>query len=385
MANVKDLANKPLSAMSFEELGDLQKRAKRELGLGISDSKFLGKAEDLRKALRPEKFGTETVESAKQKLRSNTELATQQKLGIAPIDDISSASSGDAGSFSGFDSSFDSSFGAGTSNNLNIQRVYDEAINTEEVKGIQNEVETKKAALTEALTGINDNPFYSEATRTGRIAKLNEQAGREIRDLEDQLATRKADAQVKVNIALQQYDINDRNYQRNLGKLNLLISSGALLNASSANLSQIAVATGISTNMLQGIKNKMALDQRAPTVSTNTDDAGNVTVSVIDGNTGEIISQTSLGKVDKAAKASSSSSADSADEKQFYTSINEGIKRLEKGDTWGAVWNSIWARYSPDAENEEEKEKLRNLIDISLGVSWRQGGAFERRQNEQDE
>lgn len=278
---------------------------------------------------------------------------------------------------------FSSGMGAsGMSGEVKLQQIYDDAINTPEIQGLQTELTTKKEALTTALTGINDNPFYSEATRTGKIDKLNEQAQREIGDIEDQLNMRKADAQLRVNIATQQYNIDDNNYKNNLSKLNLLISSGALLNASSGDIGQIALATGMSTNMVVGMQNQMRRGLVQPQVITSTDDAGNVSVSVVDGATGDIISQNSLGNIGKS-KTTSTGDGATAGEKQFYSSINEGIARLKGGENWGTVWDAIWTRYSPDATNAKEEDILRNLIDISLGVGWREGDAFENYQARQ--
>ena len=174
--------------------------------------------------------------------------------------------------------------GSSAPGGVDLQSIYDTASNTPEILGLQGELEAKKAALTTALTNINDNPFYSEATRTGRVAKLKEQAGREIQDIEDMLNTRKADAQVKVNIATQQYNIDDNNYKNNVAQLNLLISSGAIANASAADIAQIALATGISTDMVKGIIDSTIKGQENLQIATN--DNGDVTI--YDLNTGEV-------------------------------------------------------------------------------------------------
>lgn len=300
MSSVKDLRSKALSDMNADELNSYIKTAEKS-GYSISESKDLGKAVDLLKVLNPSKYGSKTVESAKNKLLNNTTPETQSKLGIG------ATSTGLNSSASGF-----SGFGSGGESSVNLQKIYEEAVNTPEVQGLQTELENKKSALTTALNNINDNPFYSEATRTGRIAKLNEQAGREISDLEEALASRKADAQVKVNIATQQYNIDDNNYKNNLSKLNLLISSGALLNASGSDVAQIATATGMSTDMVKGIQAQMQKSLVQPQVITSTDNNGNVTVAVVDGATGNIISQNSLGAVGQS-KTSAGDKPDSVD------------------------------------------------------------------------
>jgi hypothetical protein len=189
---------------------------------------------------------------------------------------------------------------------IDLNSIYSSAMNSDEIKKLENEYNTKQASYNQAVTSINDNPFASEATRVGKIRRLDESAQRELTSLQNTLAQKKADAQVKVNIATQQYNINNQQYQNELSKLNLLISSGALNNASGSDIASIALSTGMSTSMIKGIQDKMKSDAVKPQVITNTDDSGNVTVSVIDANTGKRISQSSLGKVGKSDSSGSS-------------------------------------------------------------------------------
>lgn len=183
---------------------------------------------------------------------------------------------------------------------IDLNAIYNTATNTPEIQALKKEVEQKKAGYNTAVTSINNNPYASEATRLGKISKLDNTAQREIQNLEGNLAQKYADAQTKVNIAAQQYNINNQQYQNELSKLNLLISSGALLNASGNDIAQIGLATGMSSDMIKGIQNKMKSDNVKPQVITNTDDSGRVTVSVIDAQNGNIISQRSLGKIGNA-------------------------------------------------------------------------------------
>ena len=356
MASVKDLRTKALSDMSYDELTDYINKAE-SAGYSRSTSKDLGKAEDLRKVLQPENYGSETVESAKNKLMNSTELSTQQELGLVPM------SSGSSGFSSG---------SLGTQPSIDLNQIYEQEMNSQEIQDLEAELLAKKQARDEAAADINDNPFYSEATRVGKMAKLDEKANDEISTLESSLASRKADAQVKVNIATQQYNIESDMYQQNLQKLNLLISSGALMNASGDDIAQIALATGMSTDMVQGIQAQMQQDQVNPTVMTNTDNAGNVTVSVIDANTGAIISQNSLGSVGKASTTGSNN--DSKEEAAFNSAVDSGIKQLKSGESWGTVWNRIKAMF-PDVPDI--------LIDYGLGLEWQEGGAYERYREKQ--
>lgn len=242
---------------------------------------------------------------------------------------------------------------------LNIQDLYNKSINSPEIldlnkalTDIDSQIKAKKDALTAAETLINDNPFYSTATRSGKISKLNEQANKEINNLIEQrnakandLATKKADVQTSINIALKQYDVNNAEYQKNLGQLNLLLSSGALANASGSDLAGIATATGISTSLLQGMVTAAKQKNVQPHVVTSEDNAGNVSVSIIDLNTGNIIKTQSLGAVGKGKTGTAADAKDTAISSaaymiELYRNTNKGNPSWEKGHT-------LRSNYSP--------------------------------------
>ena len=302
MASLKDLRSKPLSSMSYDELSDFIKKAENA-GYSRSESKELGKAEDLRKVLKPEKYGLETVSSAKLKLSTSTTPETQQKLGISSVK--SSASPLGFGD------------GSGSSSGVDLNKIYESALNDPALKDLEKQLTEKQSARDAAEADINDNPYYTEATRVGKIAKLDEKAGDELKTLQSQIDSKKADAQVKVNIATQQYNIDSNEYQKNLSKLNLLISSGAIVGASSSDVAQIALATGMSTDMVKSIIDTTKQGQIQTSVTTNTDDNGNVTVSIINTKTGEVVAQNSLGAIGN--KQTGSSGANFKPGSAYYT------------------------------------------------------------------
>lgn len=49
--------------------------------------------------------------------------------------------------------------------------------------------------------------------------------------------------------------------------------------------------------------------------------------------------------------------------------MKEGIANLQKGESWGTVYDRIKQRF-PDIPNEE--------IDTALGMEWKEGGAYEK-------
>lgn len=332
MASSKDFRNKPISDMSVDEL---KKFIKDVQGAGIKGSKEVDKAINLLKVLTPEKYGSKTVEDAKKKLKISTTPETQARLGIGG----SSSSSGLSGM----------GFSGGGTPTLDLNKLYDDLMNSPELTALNDELVAKKKAKDEASANINDNPFYSEATRVGKQAKLDEKANDEINTLQYQIDQKKADAQVKINIATQQYNIDSQEYQQNLQKLNMLITSGALMNASGSDISQIAVATGMSTEMVKGIIDKMKSDQIKPQVITSTNDSGVVTVSVVDSMTGKVINQSSLGAVGNKQNTSGGSLKDSDIQQVIISKLASqtgkatGVNNDDyvSGNTYSAIRNQM--------------------------------------------
>lgn len=353
MASVKDLRSKELSKMSYEELTSYIDEAERA-GYKRSESKDLGKAEDLRKLLRPDNYGSETVDSAKNKLMSSTTLETKQRLGLAPTNTSQGLSRLSGGATSAPD----------------LNQLYNNAMNDPALKALEEELAQKEKARDAEVAKINDNPYYAEARRVGKIDKLEQKAGAEINTLAGRIAEKKADAQVKVNIATQQYNIDSAEYQRNLNQLNLLISSGAILGASSSDIAQIALASGMSTDMVKGIIDSTRSAQQQLQLAT--DDSGNVTI--FDARTGEIVN-TIPGIGGSKSSSSGGSAQELARQKAFESSIETGISQLKEGENWGVVWDRIRTMY-PEVPNE--------LIDNLLGVEWRKEGAYEDYKYKQD-
>lgn len=270
-----------VTGLSLEQAKAKVKELKAQ-GKTESTSKEVGKLVNYIKTLEPSKYGADQVAAAQLALKSSTQPSSGNSS--SGIDALSNLSGG--------------------SSNIDLNSIYQDALNKSGVSTLESDLKAKKEAKAKAAADVNDNPYYSEATRTGKIAKVNEAADTEITNLESELSQKKADAQVALNIATAQYNINSQNYQQNLSKLNLLISSGALLNASGNDIATIAKATGLSTTMVSSMRDKMKSDLIKPYVYTDTDDGGNVTIKIIDQNTGNVISSNSLGKIGKSSTKS---------------------------------------------------------------------------------
>lgn len=187
---------------------------------------------------------------------------------------------------------------------IDLPAMYDQIYKTSGISDLEAQYSKMEQDFIEAQGKINDNPFLSEATRVGRIAKLQQLFNERTANIKNDITTRKAEVETKVNLQTKQYDITRQEYKDNLDRFNMLLSSGALTDASGEDLASLSAATGIAPSMIQSIVNTAKADKIKPQVLTSTDDNGNVTVSVIDANTGDVIKQTGLGAIGNAEKGS---------------------------------------------------------------------------------
>lgn len=167
------------------------------------------------------------------------------------------------------------------------------------ITNIQSQITQQQQDVDSATSDINDNPFFSEATRTGQIEKLNTNAQNSINTLTDQLNTAQgnlaqyqAQAQISVNLAQGQYSMENQQWQQNISEFNTLLSAGALENSTPTQLAGYSVSTGIPTDMLQSI----ATSEQAKNtqIVTSTNDAGDVTIAAVNSETGAVINTTTL-------------------------------------------------------------------------------------------
>jgi hypothetical protein len=301
MATTTGLTAEQLQA----KIDELKRQGKTE-----STSKSLGKYVDALKVLQPEKYGAETVQFAQNKLASSTQVP------------------GVDGSFGGLGGT---GMGGNASGVPDLNSIYNAGLG--EANALELELKKRRQALVDAQTNINDNPFYSEATRVGKLSKLEQQAQAEISNLENEVASKKADAQIRVNIANQQYGLNQQAHQQAISDLNNLIATGAIAGIGGTDLAKLAIKTGLSTSQIKAIQQKYASDQVKSQVITNTDNNGNVTVSVIDTATGKTISQSSLGSVG-AAKTDGSGGGSKTPETNRY--LTQATKLLSSADAMNA-------------------------------------------------
>jgi hypothetical protein len=154
---------------------------------------------------------------------------------------------------------------------INLSQKYSDLYATSGISDLETQLNDYTTKYTEALAKINDNPFLSEATRVGRVRKIEELYQDRVANIQNQIASKKTDIQNQLSIAEKQYQY-ETEAQRNAAE-------------------QAASASKKNTQTIQ-----------------STDDSGNVTVTVINSDTGEVISQKSLGQVEKATKTAAAKS-----------------------------------------------------------------------------
>lgn len=223
-----------------------------------------------------------------------------------------------------FDEKYGNSGMNGAPSVPDINALYDKLMQSPEmtklqadIEAKQGEINTRRKALADASAGVNDNPFYAEATRTGKLAKLEESANKDINNhlaeqvaLQDKLAQQQGFAKDKIQMTMQQYEMNRGAYQDALQKFNIMLENGALGGASAGDIAQIAGATGLSSSMIYGAIETAKKKNMNPQVIM--DDYGNATI--MDANTGQIINTVKgIGKSENSGGGKAAKESDYAD------------------------------------------------------------------------
>ena len=227
---------------------------------------------------------------------------------------------------------------------LDLPKLYESLYSKSGITDIEKQLSDQTKQFTEAKAKINDNPFLSEGSRVGRQAKIEQLFNERTANLRNDVAVKKADIETKIALQTKQFDINSQVAKDALDKFNSLLGMGALDNASGEDLANITRSTGISSNMIQSAIKARTTKEAETQVITSTDDNGEVTVSVIDKNTGEVINQNSLGAIGNAEKVSGGGSG--ALKKNDYIEL---LKDDAKGGISLSKLFNIYSGYlSPD-------------------------------------
>lgn len=149
---------------------------------------------------------------------------------------------------------------------FNLINQYDQLKQESGIDKLTASISEKEKMLAEAESQINDNPWNSESTRVGRIAKLRETAGNEINNLKNDLSTAMNNINTKLNLQSQQYEINTSQSADALKSVESYLSLGLLDNANEMDITALAQKTGVSPALIRSAiaarKSKLAADAK---------------------------------------------------------------------------------------------------------------------------
>jgi len=161
---------------SLDELKQMRKDLMSQ-GKQLSTSKSLGKVEQAIKVANPSGYSAGQVSSAQQNLK----LINEPTVSGMPGAVASPTSTGPS-----------------------------------DLSLLEKQLSDKQAALVKATSNTNDNPWYSEATRVGKLAKLNNIAQLEIGNIQNALSQKKQDVQQAFSnqMAMQQFALQQQQANR---------------------------------------------------------------------------------------------------------------------------------------------------------------------------
>lgn len=228
---------------------------------------------------------------------------------------------------------------------INLPDLYKNLSAEAGLKEIEEGITKKTKGYNDALAKINDNPYLAEASRTGRQEKLRIDFNNDIKADQDNLAMKKADIQVQLDLQTKQFDINSQQAKFALDQFNMLLQSGALAGASGSDVAAITRATGISSSMIQSAIRSQKEKDRQTSVTT-VDDGKNIYSVVIDSKTGQIINKQVLA----ASKPPAASTSASATKAQNTQAINQfmNVRKNSYGHVAPGDWQAALTAYTND-------------------------------------
>jgi hypothetical protein len=255
--------------------------------------------------------------------------------------------------------------GFSTPETINLPELYKSLYESSGVPLLEKEYSDKEKAYNEAMSKINDNPFLSEASRVGRQQKLSTDFQNAVANLQKDIATKKADIETQLNLQTKQFDINSQAATNALNQLNSLLGMGALDNASGESIANLTRSTGISSDMINSAIQANKAKNVQTQVITSTADSGEVTISVINSTTGEIIEQSSLGKVGNAQTGSGTATKEAEAQQNQQNAVSD----IQRGATLrdlithyvvagGLTAEEVYRLYNSNSPYGEAKESL---------------------------
>jgi hypothetical protein len=237
---------------------------------------------------------------------------------------------------------------------INLPDIYKNLYASSGISDLEKQLSDRTAEYTETKGKINDNPFLSEATRVGRIAKIEELFNERTANLRNDIATKKADIETQLNLQTKQFDINSQFARDALDQFNTLLSMGALEGASGEDIANITRSTGISSSAIYSAINAQKKKNVQTQVITSTADDGTVTAVVINSDTGEIISKNNLGQIGNKQTVKEGDEFASTQKVRSQASQLFEINKNSYGHVSPTVWNQILTAYIQSGGTAED-------------------------------
>jgi len=193
---------------------------------------------------------------------------------------------------------------------------------------IEQDIVNKTKAFNDRQLEINDNPFLSEASRVGKLQKLQLDFNNSTQLLRDQISSKKADLETMLNLQMKQFDINSEQARQSLQQFNTLLSTGALNNASPEDIANLVRSTGMSSAMIQSAID-FAKKSQTDTQIISYDDGQTQGFVTVDQNTGEIINRQVI------AASGSRSGSGTAGEREAGRVKDQLVMNVKNGMTLG--------------------------------------------------
>lgn len=252
---------------------------------------------------------------------------------------------------------------------LDLPSLYKNLYDTSGISDKQAKLSEDEKAYAAAQSTINDNPFLGEATRLGRLKKLQMDYDNSTANLRNDIATTKADIEMKLNLQTKQFDINSQAAQQALNQFNNLLQSGALEGASGQDIANITRSTGLSSSMIQSaIKANKAKNMKTQTIQF--DDGSSQGFAIINSDTGEIISKQSVSvSKPKAASVSDQKTNDlQQTQSNLVSDIQRGVTLRDVVDHYvvpgGMSLEDVYRIYNSNSPYGQAKEELK---DVKIG------------------
>lgn len=229
---------------------------------------------------------------------------------------------------------------------INLPEIYKGLYQSSGIQGKEEQLSQMEREFIEAKGKVNDNPFLSEATRVGREAKLQKLFDERTANIRNEVATKKADIEMQLNLQTKQFDINSQQAQLALSQFNTLLEMGALNNASGEDIANITRSTGLSSNAIQAAVQANKI--KGYTTSTQTFDDGTnegFVIYTVD-QMGNIVNQVQQ-VTGKSSKTKTAYSTDPA--------VSNFLSKYVQPDKYGGVAAGPNQNYTPAVQEQSDQ------------------------------